>query len=213
MYDAIWSISSKDTEIVKLNLKGRVYRLSLSATEFKLRRKPFKIISFQDIHAELDQNEMQAWQKLIRVLTHEIMNSVAPITSLSGSLKSLMYQNESIDSQKDILNEGLDAIENRSQGLMNFAEAYRKLTRIPLPNLKEVNALDFFGRLESLFDPTLNGTSLKFEAKTDNASTLLIDPDLMEQVIINLFEKMPKKLPKITVQLNSAIKGKIKLIS
>ena len=143
LYDAIWSISSKDTEIVKLNLKGRVYRLSLSATEFKLRRKPFKIISFQDIHAELDQNEMQAWQKLIRVLTHEIMNSVAPITSLSGSLKSLMYQNESIDSQKDILNEGLDAIENRSQD-SNFAEAYRKLTRIPLPNLKEVNALDFF---------------------------------------------------------------------
>ena len=84
LYDAIWSISSKDTEIVKLNLKGRVYRLSLSATEFKLRRKPFKIISFQDIHAELDQNEMQAWQKLIRVLTHEIMNSVALLPLCQG---------------------------------------------------------------------------------------------------------------------------------
>ncbi len=189
LYEAIKLINSKESEIVKLSLKGRIYRLSLSATEFRLRGKAFKIISFQDIHAELDQNEMQAWQKLIRVLTHEIMNSVAPITSLSGSLKTIVSQNESIESQKHTLKEGLDAIENRSQGLMNFTEAYRKLTRIPLPNLKKVAPNDFFGRIESLFLPTLATSSIQFEMSLDPINQdLFIDPDLMEQVIINLLK-------------------------
>ena len=189
LYEAIVSAGTKDNTIVKLNLKGRVSRLSLSSTAFKLRGKSFKIISFQDIHAELDQNEMQAWQKLIRVLTHEIMNSVAPITSLSGSLKSIVHQNESIDSQKKTLKEGLDAIENRSQGLMNFTQAYRKLTRIPLPDIKEVNPSAFFSRVESLFRPTLAQSHTSFNVEIDQTSQpIMIDPDLMEQVIINLLK-------------------------
>lgn len=209
LYQSIQDIGSNKSEIVKLNLKGRIYRLSLSATEFKLRRKPFKIISFQDIHAELDQNEMQAWQKLIRVLTHEIMNSVAPITSLSGSLKTIVHQNEPLDAKKKTLEEGLDAIENRSQGLMNFTQAYRKLTRIPLPNLAEVMPETFFARIESLFNTTLIDEDISFHVEIQNSDLpLLIDPDLMEQVVINLLKNAKEAChAEGTVQLKYAVKG------
>lgn len=189
LYEQIKNIKNGENFVFKTTIKGQVHRLSMAASVFKLRSNRYKLISFQDIHSELDQNEMEAWQKLIRVLTHEIMNSVAPITSLSTTLKSLVRQNE-LDEQKiKSLDEGLDAIEVRSQGLMNFTQAYRALTRIPFPNITEVNARAFLQRINSLFAPTLSAADIRWTLKLpDEDLTLLIDPSLMEQVLINLLK-------------------------
>lgn len=189
LHDQIKSIENGDNLVFKTTINNQVHSLSMAASTFKLRNRTYKLISFQDIHSELDQNEMEAWQKLIRVLTHEIMNSVAPITSLSTTLKGLVQKGNVDEEKTKTLAEGLDAIEVRSQGLMNFTQAYRSLTRIPLPNIREVDSDSFFQRISSLFRPTISKTQIDWELELlSKESKLLIDPDLMEQVFINLLK-------------------------
>lgn len=188
------SLVGGESKVLKVTLAGKLYQLSINISEFKLRQNSFTLVSIQDIKGELDENEMTAWQKLIRVLTHEIMNSVAPITSLSGTLNTMVGQSQTsrvpLDAhQLSSLHDGLDAIENRSNGLMNFTEAYRSLTRVPLPNIQPVVGQLYFQRIISLFTPTLSGTQIQFESQLPKGDfTLQIDPDLMEQVFINLLK-------------------------
>ena len=188
-YDQLKEIQNGENVIFKTSLLGQARKLSMAASSFKLRQRNYKLISIQDIHTELDQHEMEAWQKLIRVLTHEIMNSVAPITSLSSTLKDIVSKGSLDQAKINTLQEGLDAIESRSQGLMNFTESYKKLTRVPLPNIREVDSQTFFKRIESLFIPTLAHTKIRWTMSLAETKTpFFIDPDLMEQVIINLLK-------------------------
>ena len=194
LYEGIKNIKSGESQLIKTSLNNYIYQLSINASEFKLRGRYYKLISVQDIKGELDENEMLAWQKLIRVLTHEIMNSIAPITSLSGTLNQMVShvikgENSLTIKQLDQLVSGLDAIENRSEGLLNFTQAYRSLTRIPLPQLKTIEGQAYFQRLIALFKPTLTKTHIEFEYHIPNEQFFLqIDPDLMEQVLINLLK-------------------------
>lgn len=189
LFNQIKSIQNGENVVLKTSINGQTHRFSISASIFRLRQKEYKLISFQDIHAELDQNEMEAWQKLIRVLTHEIMNSVAPITSLSSTLKQIVKSGGVQGESKASLEEGLDAIEVRSQGLMNFTQAYRSLTRVPLPNIKQVDGRAFFQQVSSLFEPTITDTNIQWRMETPKGDyELSIDPDLMEQVLINLLK-------------------------
>ncbi len=194
LFDTLKKLESGQSEVLKVTLRNKVYQLAINASIFKLRQRNYKLISVQDIRGELDENEMGAWQKLIRVLTHEIMNSVAPITSLSGTLNTMVTRSQNSgnplsSSELSSLHDGLDAIENRSDGLMNFTQAYRSLTRIPLPNIKATEGKLYFQRIISLFTPTLTGTSIQFnEQLPDHEFELNIDPDLMEQVFINLLK-------------------------
>ncbi|MFY0592107.1 sensor histidine kinase [Roseivirga sp.] len=201
-YEKLKAIESGENTIFTTTLSGQARKLSMAASSFKLRQNTYKLISIQDIHSELDQHEMEAWQKLIRVLTHEIMNSVAPITSLSSTMKYLVTQDELTEDKIRSLQEGLDAIEARSQGLMNFTESYKKLTRVPLPNIRVVNTKTFFTRIDSLFKPTLSGTNIEwlFDLKQENES-LMIDPDLMEQVIINLLKNAKEIVNSVNGQI------------
>ncbi len=189
LYDQIKKIQNGENVVLKATINNQVKSLSISATAFRLRGTEYKLISMQDIHAELDQHEMEAWQKLIKVLTHEIMNSVAPITSLSATMKQLVKNEDLTDERRATLEEGLDAIEVRSQGLMNFTQAYRALTRVPLPNIKQVDGKAFFQRISSLFEPTLKGSRISWQVHLpEEEFKLSIDPDLIEQVIINLLK-------------------------
>lgn len=194
LHDQLEQLQGGASKVLKTTLGGKLYQLSINVSEFKLRQQDFKLVSIQDIKGELDANEMTAWQKLIRVLTHEIMNSVAPITSLSGTLNMMVGQSQTSGTpltpeQLSSLHDGLDAIEHRSDGLMNFTEAYRSLTRIPLPNIKPVEGQLYFQRIISLFTPTLAGTQIRFDSQLPQEDfALKIDPDLMEQVFINLLK-------------------------
>ena len=198
--------------MLKVTLNGKLYQLNINASEFKLRQQDFKLISVQDIKGELDENEMTAWQKLIRVLTHEIMNSVAPITSLSATLNHMVSQSQQSgvpldEGQLSSLHDGLDAIENRSDGLMNFTQAYRSLTRIPLPNIKPVEGRLYFQRIVSLFTPTLAGTGIDFSHQLpEREFTLQIDPDLMEQVFINLLKNAREAIATNNGQISLTVK-------
>jgi len=161
---------------------------------------------------------MQAWQKLIRVLTHEIMNSVAPVVSLSGSLESIVQSTNtnSFEENKKTLLEGMDAIKVRSQGLMNFTQAYRKLTRVPAPNLKEVEVSKFLQPIETLFRQSLTETDIKFTVQANGNANLLLDPDLMQQVLINLLKNAQEAVKstngEIRLTYNSQPDGQTTLI-
>ena len=212
LYDSILQLKSGQSELLKVSIHGKEFQLSIKASIFKLRGIKFTLVSIHDIHTELDNNEMLAWQKLIRVLTHEIMNSVAPITSLSSTLNHIVSQSRTsgqnlTEAQLQSLQEGLDAIQHRSAGLMTFTEAYRSLTRVPLPHVKPVEGLLYFQRIASLFKPTLAQSNIQFHLELPKeAFTLHIDPDLMEQALINLLKNAKEAVEANTGMIRLAVK-------
>jgi nitrogen fixation/metabolism regulation signal transduction histidine kinase len=184
------SIKVGENQLVKKTVNGKVVPLTIHASEIWLQGQYFKLISAQDIHNELEANELEAWQKLIRVLTHEIMNSVSPIISLSSTLHHLVNDNKSNqelnDNEKATLQKGLEAILVRSQGLHHFASAYRSLTKIPQPQFRKVQIINIIERLTTLFQEELNSKGIELKIDVADNNELLADPELLEQVLINL---------------------------
>ena len=183
-------------ELVKVIQKDQVLSLSIRAAEFKLQENPVKLISFQNIKNELDQQELDSWQKLIRVLTHEIINSVSPITLLSSTLVKMFGENgvaikpsQIDDQQVENAFSGLQAINKRSKGLSRFVESYKSLTKIPEPVIAEVPISDLFARLKILLDQHSEVMSTNVSYKVDPSDLkVLADERLLEQVLINLIK-------------------------
>ena len=155
-----------------------------------MRNKLFKIISLQNIHSELEDKEIDAWQKLIRVLTHEIMNSVTPISSLSGTINTMLTKNSNEilnEEQISDINSAVSTIHKRSEGLIHFVNDYRSLTKIPKPNFQIVKINEIFERINELFESDFKEKDIKFNRRA-NPETLEVtcDPELIEQVLINL---------------------------
>jgi two-component system nitrogen regulation sensor histidine kinase NtrY len=187
---SLGEISTGETRLVKLQVGTELLHLSLHASEFKLEDKYYKLISMQNIRTELDAREMESWQKLIRVLSHEIMNSVSPIISLSGTLHDLVTQNKNDfnkveDTPYTTLDKGLEAIRIRSEGLYNFTQAYRKLTGIPKLALKQSNVNDIVQRVLILMRPKIMERNILLQIEDMNVE-VTVDPELMEHVLINL---------------------------
>lgn len=178
-------IKPKETRLLKHGSSSETLQLSVHASEFILDSEYHKLISVQNIKNELDANELDAWQKLIRVLTHEIMNSVTPITSLSDSLRT-MLQNSDGNLSMSKFEAGLDAIYARSTGLQGFTESYRKLTRIPIPKMENVSLNHELDQLLTLLTSDLRNVKLKVNIQDD--LQVLMDKDLMNQVFINLIK-------------------------
>lgn len=193
--EVLLNMRAGDKELVKLFVDDELIQLSIYATQFKMRGEEFLLVSFQDINPELEQKEIDSWQKLIRVLTHEIMNSITPITSLASTVSDIIEKtkkNNPPRKQEDIealddVSHAITIIEKRSRGLLNFVEIYRNLTRIPKPNFR-------YFEVEELIDRALELLASKFEELRIKTSIkiipaelkILADPDLIDQVLINL---------------------------
>ncbi len=173
--------------VKKLFSQGGQLTLSIKAAIFKLENEEFKLISIQNIREELEEQELMAWQKLIRVLTHEIMNSVTPISSLSSSLHNLVTDKPCDDFLKTKLLNGLEAIINRSKGLMKFTEAYKTISRMPPPVFTPVKSEDFIKRVEMLCKMITKDFVLELEIGANSDPWVFyIDTELLDNVIINL---------------------------
>ena len=188
LLEILREIKAGETRLVKVKAGLDTLQLTVHATAFRLEEKFYKLVSLQNIRSELDAREMEAWQKLIRVLTHEIMNSISPITSLSSTLHSLVkgsIGHEPSSSLLATLDEGIDAIKKRSVGLLSFTDVYRKLTRVPTPAIKPTNIGALLRRMQLLFDEEFSNRGIRFaiEARDHDA---LADSDLLEQALINL---------------------------
>jgi two-component system nitrogen regulation sensor histidine kinase NtrY len=170
-------------------------QLVLYATQFELLEQKYTLVSFQNIRDELDRQEIDSWQKLIRVLTHEIMNSVTPITSLSGLIRDTLIDDShaspgfralSLPEQSDILR-SVTAIHTRSTGLLEFVEAYRRFAKLPRPTFAEVDVGMLLERVRTLLSQDLEGKHIALEVRRpDPALRVRVDATQIEQVLINL---------------------------
>ena len=193
--DILLKIKAGENVLVKVFIESELLQLALSCTEFRMRGSDFVLVSIQDISSELDEKEIESWQKMIRVLTHEITNSITPITSLASTVHEMLIHN---DDEKLILNpideedvESVDraitTIQNRSQGLLNFVEIYRDLTRIPKPNFRYFRVSELFDRCAQLLKPKIDELGITCTNKVFPPDLMVTaDPDLIDQVIINL---------------------------
>ncbi|MEZ4775840.1 MAG: ATP-binding protein [Bacteroidia bacterium] len=192
---AIGEMRSGEKRLVRITRNGEIIPLIISVTAFKLQGVGYQLVSFQNIRREVEKTETDAWQKLIRVLTHEIMNSVTPVTTLADSLRALLFHADhktfrgpdiTPDQTKDIL-QAIDIIRNRSKGLMSFVETYRNLTRIPVPQFESISIGPFFQDIQRLFSTRFQKEAITFELSiVPEKITLWADLQLTEQVVINL---------------------------
>jgi len=191
LYRDILTLKPGISKIASAHFERSSIKILLSATAFQTEGKIYKLIAFQNVNEALDETESKAWQKLLSVMTHEIMNSVAPISSLAETLKHRLQQtvtsfNDDAGSLDD-LEIGIDTIKRRSEGLLKFAETYRNLNKITTLNLKKVYVRDLFGNLLQLMQPTLEQKNIDLETiLKDTDLALEIDINLIEQVLINL---------------------------
>ncbi len=191
LYKEITALKPGESKVLAITTDKSTLKVLLSATAFQTEGKIYKLIAFQNINEALDETESKAWQKLLSVMTHEIMNSVAPISSLAETLKnrlqlSLKELNNNSGSLDD-LELGIDTIKRRSEGLLKFAETYRNLNKITNPNLKKIYVRDMFENLHRLMQPTFEQKNIELEIiLKDPDLTLEADTDLIEQVLINL---------------------------
>ncbi|MFD2247571.1 sensor histidine kinase [Pontibacter ruber] len=165
-------------------------KLLLSATAFQSDGNTYKLVSFQNVNEALDETESKAWQKLLSVMTHEIMNSVAPISSLADTLKNRLHETAaSGPTPEDIedLEVGISTIKRRSEGLLRFAQTYRNLNKITKLNLQTIYIRELFYNLQQLMQPTLSQKNIRLEINLPEQDiSLKADPTLLDQVLINL---------------------------
>ncbi|NQT78306.1 MAG: ATP-binding protein [Bacteroidetes bacterium] len=184
-----------DRTLIRLFVEDELLQISAYATEFRMRGEDYTLVSLQDISSELDEKEIESWQKLIRVLTHEITNSITPISSLASTVREMLLdeKNEkpllkSLDAEDlEGIQEAMKTIQNRSHGLLNFVEVYRNLTRIPKPNFRYFKVTEIFTRSEHLLKPKMDELGIQCTHKVFPPDLMITaDPDLVDQVVINL---------------------------
>lgn len=203
LFNTVNDLKNGERRLIKPVIDGRLSHISVSVTEFKMRDDAFKLITFSDIQNELDQKEIESWQKLIRILTHEIMNSVTPIVSLSGVVQQIIDDHRTHDEEPlklpsddaDDVKQSIHTIESRGKGLLKFVNTYRSLSKVPQPVIEKVNLLELTERVINLFrgDLEAKGIAIDLEVNADQLK-VEIDPNLIDQVLINLLKNAMEAL-------------------
>lgn len=191
LYDEIVKLQQGQHVVTSIVKDSLSFKILLSATVFEIDEQKYKLIAFQNINEALDEGESQAWQKLLSVMTHEIMNSVAPISSLADTLKGRIAETEGHpESYKETLHDietGIHTIKKRSEGLLRFTETYRNLSRINKVNKAPVHVLELIDHIQQLMQPNLEHKNIHLEViLKDPLLKINVDSALIEQVLINL---------------------------
>lgn len=195
LINTIKDLRTGGRDLVKITKKGDEFQMAVYAIELSLRGKEFKLISLQNIQSELEEKEMEAWQNLIRVLTHEIMNSVTPISSLAATVESELHDFLNKDGDvNQIDNEtiedfhlALKTIHNRSDSLIKFVSDFRNMTRVKHPNKSFNRVSELFEHIIALMRQDLEANDIQLEIKIDpQALEIDLDREQIEQVLLNL---------------------------
>ncbi len=194
LYQALHEVQPGKSTLYK---SGTEFLLTLQATELRIRGNTVKLITLQNIQTELQRQELEAWQNLTRVLRHEIMNSITPISSLTSTLREILDQ-ELVKKGDDYelkaegaedLRDGLQTIESRSKGLIKFIDAYREYTSLPQPKLKTVRVKDLIEKVTQLLKPDFKKKNIQLLIHCDSEYlTVQADEEMIEQVLINLIK-------------------------
>ncbi len=187
LYHVLSEIRPGESKLTDAALEKSSFKVLVSCSAFQTDNRMYKLVAFQNVSEAMDETESKAWQKLLNVMTHEIMNSVAPISSLADTLKNRLKQAATeIEDETGTLEDldlGIETIKRRSEGLLRFAETYRNLNKISQLHLEKVYVLDLFTNLQQLMQPTLEQKNIELEI-------ILKEPELQLQADINLLEQI-----------------------
>ncbi|MEA3443642.1 MAG: ATP-binding protein [Bacteroidota bacterium] len=224
LVSVLQKLQTGEKALVKLQDCDDIFQIIIYAKEFKIRDQMLTLVSIQNIQNELEEKEMEAWQKLIRVLTHEIMNSITPIVSLTSTVNNMVNElkqdggknlpEDVVESFNDISG-ALQTINKRSSGLLHFVETYRNLTRIPKPNFAIFKVSEIFRNILSLLDKDLEKANVSLKINIAPADLeITADEELIEQVLINLIKNSIHALvntekPEITLRAYLSERAKI----
>jgi two-component system, NtrC family, nitrogen regulation sensor histidine kinase NtrY len=198
LVSTLLSIKPGENKLVKVQYEDDFLQLAIYASTIKVKDKLVYLVTIKDIQNVLEEQETEAWQKLIRVLTHEIMNSITPIASLSSTLdlmlkgmveesntEELQIDRESVDE----IQQALQTINKRSTGLLYFVNTYRNLTRIPKPNFRLCRVKELFDNIQQLMEEEISKCGIAFIVHVEPESLeFTADVQLIEQVLINLLK-------------------------
>ena len=165
-----------------VSFPGITGRFGMRRSQFREGGRPHQLIVIGDLSRTLREEELRAWQRLVRVLGHELNNSLAPIKSIAGSLGTLLRREPRAPDWEDDMRAGLEVIESRAEGLTRFMQAYARLARLPAPNVADCAVAALINRVVAL------ETRLSIEVITGPSTTLSCDAAQIEQVLINLLK-------------------------
>jgi two-component system nitrogen regulation sensor histidine kinase NtrY len=191
LYKDIMRLKPGDAKVMSITRDQQQIKMLVTASIIRSDDKMYKLIAFQNVSEALDETESKAWSKLLNVMTHEIMNSVAPISSLADTLKNRLQSPEIANSiqsaELEDISLGIDTIKRRSEGLLKFTESYRSLNKITKLDLNKILVRNMFENLNSLMRPTLEKKNIELEIiLRDPALAIEADINLIDQVMINL---------------------------
>jgi nitrogen fixation/metabolism regulation signal transduction histidine kinase len=176
--------------LIEIKSAGGIRILSVEVSHLLMIDKSYRLITLQDINSEIEQKEIEAWHKLIRILTHEIMNSVTPMASLSETMQAMLSNKPSEEIGDETIQDirfSLNTIQKRSERLIEFVENYRRLTRVPKPVIQTVEVPSFLLNIENLMREEISRNTIVLTRNVTGTNLALnIDPTLIEQVLINL---------------------------
>jgi signal transduction histidine kinase len=196
LFATIKNLKPNERRLLSINSGSGDITLLLKSTSFGLKENELTILSVQDIKHELDEKEIESWIRLIKVLMHEIMNSITPITSISESLSNIYRSGDRMISPEEVNEkkisttlQGLNVIREQGKGLTAFVESYRKLTRIPRPELNKIQVSELFSRVKILSNALEKGanTDINFIIN-EPGMEIVADENLITQVMLNLIK-------------------------
>ena len=190
------TIQISESKIIKRIIHDELFYLAFSSSEFKMDGKRIRLFAIHDVKTEIESTEVESWQKLTSVLTHEMMNSITPITSLAHAIKNYLKDDTELKDKQEISNEliydiveNADIIESRGKGLLKFINNYRTISKLPKPKLEEINLNTFIQKIIHLFNKELKEKKIEIAFNVTPENLLIIaDKGMIEQVIINLIK-------------------------
>ncbi|HEX2936314.1 MAG TPA: ATP-binding protein [Bacteroidales bacterium] len=191
LVDTLINIKAGQNALVKVQDEDDILQLAVYATELKIKTKQITLATIKNIQNVLEEQETEAWQKLIRVLTHEIMNSITPIASISSTIELMLKQSDEAMDKESIeeMQQAIQTINRRSTGLLHFVNTYRNLTKIPKPIFKISSLKTLLKNIEPLMEDEMKKYNIAFSISVvpENIE-ISLDEQLIEQVLINLLK-------------------------
>ncbi|WDE00601.1 sensor histidine kinase [Thalassomonas actiniarum] len=197
------SLEAGQSKVMPLTFGQRQGKFKVHMEEFRETGLQHKLLFLTDVSTLLRNEERNAWQSLVRVISHEINNSLAPIASISQTLRRLIERQETLEGQQENLLEGLSIISQRSHNLKNFVNSYKQIARLPEPDKKKTAINDLLNKIIPLFQ----GQELIVKPGAD--INLSIDPVQIEQVLINLLKNAQEAMQNLSLDTNKETSGKI----
>ncbi|MFI5452610.1 sensor histidine kinase [Pedobacter sp. UC225_61] len=186
--EEIEKINTGGKRFLELKIQDKFIQLSIEVIPLNLYGADHIIISFQNIKDEIEQKETEAWNRLIGVISHEILNSITPISSLSSTVNQMISDKTSLNYEDlEDLKPALQTIKRRSEGLLDFVKDYRLIAELPTPNAEQHSVGEILQHVKVLMQPMVSAKHIKLQVlQTSSKISLQVDFKLVEQALINL---------------------------